>query len=150
MACFKQLAAALSGLSLAASGGVGCVGAQDARAYPLYSGAERAPDSVATLEGDVEAVDGTSVSAHGHRFALEPGCHTVTNVKTWGGSDPSAAVTAHLPEIPFAIEMKPGLTYVLRISTVGPVAEGGRLQITAVEQDANGTVLRQFEEGTRC
>ncbi len=90
------------------------------------------------------------LAAHGHRFALEPGCHTVTNVRTWGGSDPSAAVMAHLPEIPFAIEMKPGLTYVIRIATVGPVTEGGRLSITAVEQDESGTVLRQFKDGTHC
>ena len=137
--------AGLAAVSLAA-----CVNARNAPAYPLFGGEAPLADGVATLVGDVESVDGKSVSEHGHRFALLPGCHEVTNVTTWGGMDPNAAIMAHLPQIPFAIDMKGGLTYVLRIATVGPVGEGGRLQITAVEQDADGKVLRQFQEGSSC
>ena len=128
----------------------GCVNARNVPAYPLFNVNEHADEAVATLIGDVESVDGTSVSGHGHRFALLPGCHTVTNVTTWGGMDTNAAIMAHLPQVPFAIDMKPGLTYVLRIATVGQVGEGGRLHITAVEQDPDGKVLRQFKPGYGC
>jgi hypothetical protein len=128
----------------------GCVNGGAPPAYPLF-GDERLPsEGAATLIGDVESVDGKSVSEHGHRFSLASGCHTVTNLTTWGGSDPSAAVMAHLPQIPFAIEMKPGLTYVLRIGSVGSAGHGGSLEITAVEQAADGSVLRRFEQGSSC
>jgi hypothetical protein len=136
------------GLGVALS--VGCVRSGNVRGYRLYERDEQPGGDVCTLIGDVESVDGKSVSGHGHRFELLSGCHTVTNVKTWGGADPNAAVMAHLPEIPFNIEMQAGLTYVLRIAIVGQVREGGRIAITAVEQDANGHVLRKFEPGASC
>jgi len=127
-----------------------CVNGGAEAAYPLFGSERHSPESVATLIGDVESVDGKSVSEHGHRFALVPGCHTVTNLTTWGGWDPSLAVMAHLPQVPFAIDMKPGHTYVLRIAMVGSVGEGGSLEITAVEQAADGSVLKRFQEGSSC
>ena len=129
---------------------VGCVNANNVPSVRLYEGPEEPATEVATLVGDVEEVDGQSVSARGHHFALLPGCHVVTNVTTWGGNDSNAAVMAHLPQIPFAIDMKAGLTYVVRIGIVGPVGEGGKLEITAKEQDAAGNVLRQFEPRGAC
>lgn len=127
-----------------------CVNANSEPTYPLYGDTVVAVDETAILVGDVEEVDGVSVSKHGHRFALLPGCHTVTNVTTWGGNANDGAIMAHLPQIPFAIVMKTGRTYTLRISLDGPAGEGGRLKVTATEQDPDGNVTAQFPQGTRC
>jgi hypothetical protein len=127
-----------------------CVRADNVKPYPLYDEMADLSHGAATLIGDVEEFDGESVSAHGHRFSVLPGCHTVTNITTWGGMDPNAAVMAHLPQMPFSIDMKPGLTYVLRIAIVGPVQEGGRLKITLREQDDEGNVLREIGPGGHC
>lgn len=129
---------------------VGCVNAANVKAYRLYEDPSGGLEGTAILVGDVEQFDGVSVSAHGHRFEVLPGCHTVTNVTTWGGMDPNAAVTAHLPQLPFSVRMKAGMTYVLRIAIVGPVQEGGRLEITLREQDASGAVLRTLQPGSQC
>jgi len=143
---YRLIGVGVVGVSLGA-----CVNARNVPAYPLFKTDDPADEVVvATLVGDVESVDGKSVSSHGHRFALLPGCHTVTNVTNWGGMDTNAGIRAHLPEVPFALDMKGGLTYVVRISIVGPVGEGGRVQITAVEQDSSGTVLRKFKPGPGC
>lgn len=127
-----------------------CVRADNVKPYPIGD-ITLGVDATATLIGDIESVDGVSVSAHGNRFLVLPGCHTVTNVTTWGGMDPNAAVMAHLPQMPFSMDMKAGLTYVLRIEVVGPVQmQGGRLSITLREQDHDGNVLRKVEAGSHC
>jgi hypothetical protein len=128
----------------------GCVNSANVKAYRLFQDPSDAFNGTAILIGDVEQFDGVSVSKHGHRFEVLPGCHTVTNVTTWGGMDPNAAVMAHLPQMPFSMEMKAGMTYVLRIAIVGPAQEGGRLRITLREQDADGNVLRTAEAGSHC
>jgi hypothetical protein len=65
----------------------GCVkpGAE-APAHALYDDPSTRPSEAATLIGDVLTIDGKRVAEHGNRFLLEAGCHTVTNVTTWGGS----------------------------------------------------------------
>lgn len=137
------------GLALSLLAG-GCVRARNVKAYPIYSDPADAFDGTAILIGDVEAVDGVSVSKHGSRFEVPVGCHTVTNLTTWGGMDNSAAVMAKLPQIPFAVDMKAGMTYVLRIGVVGPMGNTGRLEIRLREQDKDGKYTREFQEGTRC
>lgn len=130
---------------------VGCInpGAEPA-AVPLHSDADVEQKGTATLIGDVQSVDGKRVGDQGKRFTLAAGCHTVTNVTTWGGASSDEAVMAKLPEIPFAVDMVPGKTYVLRIFTPAGGANGGDLQITLVEQDGDGSVTREFKPGTSC
>lgn len=131
---------------------VGCVSASGDGWHPLFADpADASGKGVAKLMGDVESVDGKSVSEHGHRFLLTPGCHTVTNLTTWGGSSADGAVMAKLPQIPFRIDMQAGYTYVLRIGVDREARmEGAQLSVTAVEQDENGQVTRQFKPGTKC
>jgi hypothetical protein len=112
----------------------------------LYDDPGDAAAGVAKLVGDVGTVDGKPVAHLGHTFELVVGCHTVTNVTEWGGFDPSQAVMAKLPPISFAIDMRAGRTYVLRIAMVGD----RDLAVEAYEQDANGEVTQRFEQGKSC
>src|SRR5690349_8551165 len=115
---------------------VGCVsGSGEGNGYALYADPADAKEGVATLVGDVASVDGRRVSDYGHRFLLLGGCHTVKTTTTWGGAASDGAVMAHLPEVSFAMDMKVGLTYVVRIGTEGPADSASGVAISAIEQD---------------
>lgn len=129
---------------------VGCIKPGGEPAAVALHGDDVEQKGTATLIGDVLSVDGKRVGDGSRRFTLAAGCHTVTNVTTWGGNSSDEAVMAKLPEIPFAVDMMPGKTYVLRISTPAGGANGGDLQISLVEQDEDGSVLREFKPNTQC
>lgn len=143
----KRIGAVLGLVGLSATA---CVRADNVKPFRLYDDTADLSQGTATLIGDIEEIDGVSVSAHGNRFSVLAGCHTVTNVTTWGGMEPNAAVMAHLPKMPFSMEMKRDTMYVLRIAIVGAVQEGGRLKVTLREQDADGNVLREIGPGGHC
>ncbi|HTA89220.1 MAG TPA: hypothetical protein VK745_06585 [Polyangiaceae bacterium] len=116
--------------------------------YPLYphgDGATLPREKVALLVGAVESVDGERVAQFGHSFALLPGCHEVTNLQHWGGADNVSASMATLPELHYSIPMREGFNYILDVA-----GGGGRVSISAREQDANGQVTQSFEPGAPC
>jgi hypothetical protein len=143
---FFAVISALCGASLL----VGCISPGREPEAVTINGGDPETEGVATLMGDVQSIDGRRVGHRGKRFLLKPGCYTVTNVTTWGGASPDAAVTAKLPEIPFMVDMRANYTYVVRIGTLGPAERGAELVVTVVEQDEHGNVEREFAPNTHC
>ena len=115
--------------------------------YPLYSPADHPPpaEKIATLAGPVGSVDGQRVGKLGSTFALEAGCHEVTNQLYWGGADNVSASIAHLPELHFFVPMRGRTSYVLEIA-----GGAGDVAISLSERDANGNITQQFEPGKPC
>jgi hypothetical protein len=111
---------------------VACVGGPT-RGVALYAGPTREASTVATLVGDIEAVDGRQVSNAGRTFELSPGCHVVTTqarvARGW-------SVPGIPPQLTFVIQFKPGHDYVLEYS-----GRSGSATMNALEKDARGHVL---------
>ncbi len=126
----------------------GCFPSAASAPYPLYSRTNAPPPAaeIATLAGPIGTVDGERVAKLGSTFALEAGCHEVTNQLFWGGSDNMSASIAHLPELHFFVPMRGRTSYVLEIAGGG----GGDVAISMTEHDANGNVTQQFEPGKPC
>jgi len=131
-----------SGLAL-----VGCMRGSHARAVRLYPGPP--VTDVVTLVGDVKAVDGFDVPAHSRTFELRPGCHAVTNVTYWIGDDINAAMTVHLSERTYSMNMRLGYTYELAIGTTRN-ADTARVVVKVVERDQKGHVTHTFAPGQAC
>ena len=125
----------------------GCFSGGADSPVPLYSPADPPlpVTEVATLAGPIASVDGARVGKSGHSYALSPGCHQVTNLDEWGGSDGMSASIAHLPELTFSVPMRAGYSYVLEIA-------GGQagIGIGMSERNPNGEVTRRFESGAPC
>jgi len=125
-------------LALAAFAACGCgVGART-RGYPLHDNPNQPLSRVARLHGYVEAVDGESVTEHGHLFELMPGCHVLRTPRTWGGSGTDRTVTAETGNLRFVIQMRAGHEYEVRVLLLEAV---GRIEVEAVEKDPNGDVV---------
>ncbi len=112
------------------------------RGFPLYSGARRAPDAVATLRGPVLLVDGFAPSSHDRSFELLPGCHVVSAGGSVGYGTDHDSWIAHLPTVVFAFRMRAAASYNIsyRIDPTlgrGPIGTG---QVVAHERDAQGRV----------
>jgi hypothetical protein len=126
-------------------------------AYPLYPNPERHLDAskVARLVALTDApmsgallksVDGKDLpDQSGQAFELLPGCHVVQTTNnltmandyvTWRGSFGSRV---------FPLRMKPGHTYVVRLSLVQDMSGGARMSIRAEEQDLGGTTTATFD-----
>ena len=125
----------------------GCFSGGADSPVPLYSPADppRPATEIATLAGPIATVDGARVAKSGHSYALAPGCHQVTNLGEWGGSDGMSASMAHLPELTFSVLMHAGYSYVLEIA-------GGQagIGIGMSERNPSGEVTRHFEAGAPC
>jgi len=125
-------------------------------AYPLYPNPERHLDAgkVAKLVALANApmsgallksVDGKDVTDKGEQaFELLPGCHVVqtgddlllaNDYVTWRGK---------LAPRTFALKMKPGRTYIVRLSLVQGI-NSARVSIRAEEQDPAGATTATFD-----
>lgn len=124
---------------------VGCI-ASAGQSVALYPDPEhrRAPTEVATLVGDVAIVDGKDVTEYGNSFELLPGCHLVATPSKWGQTGHYETMVANIGHVYFAIDMKAGYRYVLRIEIASLTGGGGKLSITAREEQSDGTVTRMF------
>lgn len=119
-------------------------GLQASRGYPLYPkvGDGPGPDSVATLYGPIQTVDGLDVSRKGQTFELLPGCHVVTLQRNIGEGSANGAWAANLPALTVAFPMKPAHRYAIASAmedTSGPV---GRVTIVAREKAPDGSTVR--------
>jgi hypothetical protein len=131
-----------------ASIGLGCL-ASPSRGYPLYPSSDGArPDEsrVAQLEGYVRYVDGANVSPHGESFEVQPGCHIVGTPSTWGDATMgnTAAVIVTTGKVTFALPMKPGYRYTVRVELGPSSGRNGTAAIEAYESDGRGTTTRTF------
>lgn len=131
-----------SGLALG-----GCMRGAHARAVRLYPGPPVA--DVVTLVGDIKTVDGFDVPPHARTFELKPGCHAVTNVTYWLGDDINAAMTVHLSERTYSMNMRLGYSYELAIGTTRNT-DTARVVVKVVERDHNGHVSHTFAPGQAC
>jgi hypothetical protein len=138
----RRFAPAIASLAL------GCL-ASPSRGYPLYpssDGARPSESQVAELDGYVRFVDGANVSPHGASFELLPGCHVVGTPSTWGDSTTTntAAVIVTTGKLTFALPMKPGYRYQVKVE-LGPTSgRNGSAATTAYERDDRGTITRTF------
>lgn len=117
---------------------------------PLYPPQVPAPGAaeVAVLTGYVRYVDEVRVASRGGTFRLLPGCHLVRTPPSWGRAEGThGAVVVKTGEIPFALPMRAGHTYVIEV-VVDPVATVMvEAELRAVERDPEGTVTRRFTPG---
>ncbi len=117
--------------------------------YPTEGGVLPPPESVATLGGLIQTVDGLSVP-EGHRFELLPGCHVVVNVAHWTHSDSQNSVTATLHQLSFAIDMRAGYSYIVRVQEGLWTGTSGSIRLLAEERDPTGNVTRDIAPGQPC
>ncbi|HTA89104.1 MAG TPA: hypothetical protein VK745_06000 [Polyangiaceae bacterium] len=130
----------------------GCIGHGQVRGEPLYPIDTSGPlplDRVASLSGAIESVDGQPVQT-GHRFELLPGCHTVKNASRWGGAGWVNAMNGRMPVRSFAMNMRAGYYYYIRIEEGARSGSGGAPLLVAEEQAPNGKPSRQFDSGQPC
>lgn len=130
-----------------------CIGHGQLRGEPLYpTTAPSTPlprESVASLSGAVGSVDGQPVQT-GLRFELLPGCHVVTNASRWGGAGWVNAMGGRMPVRSFAMNMRAGYFYYIRIQEGAKTGSGGSPALVAEEQAPDGKPTRQFESGQPC
>jgi hypothetical protein len=126
-------------------------------AYPLYPNPERHLDASkvarlvalanAPMSGALlKSVDGKDVTDKGEQaFELLPGCHVVqtgddlllaNDYVTWRGK---------IAPRTFALKMKPGRTYIVRLSLVQGMSSSARVSIRAEEQDRTGATTATFD-----
>jgi hypothetical protein len=129
-----------------------CVGPARRRGDALYhtdNGELAPPAAVAELSGLVQTVDGQSVPA-GRRFELLPGCHIVTNSTRWTASDLGGSRSATLAPRRFAIFMRAGYRYAIRIEEGIWSGTSGTVKLIAEELGPDGKVTRQIAAGEPC
>ena len=139
----RWVAPAMAGL------GLGCLAAPS-RGYPLYplsDGARPDESRVAQLQGYVRYVDDVVVSPHGASFEVLPGCHVIGTPSTWGDATTgnTAAVIVTTGKVTFALPMKSGYRYTVRVELGARTGLSGTAAIKAYESDALGTTTRTFE-----
>jgi hypothetical protein len=128
----------------------GCVA--EGRGDALYhadNGQLAAPNAVAKLGGLIRTVDGQPVP-EGHRFELLPGCHVITNSSRWATSDTQGSISASLRELSFAISMRAGYSYVIRVREGIWTGSSGTVTLIAEERDPGGNVTREIAAGKPC
>ena len=135
--CLRWVAPAMASL------GLGCL-ASPSRGYPLYPSSDGArPDEsrVAQVDGYVRYVDGADVSPHGESFEVLPGCHIVGTPSTWGDAttNNTAAVIVPTGKVTFALPMKAGYRYTVKVELGATSGPTGTSVIKAYESDGHGT-----------
>ena len=126
-------------------------------AYPLYPNPERHLDASkvaklvaltnAPMSGALlKSIDSKDVTDKGEQaFELLPGCHVVqtgddlllaNDYVTWRGK---------IAPRTFALKMKPGRTYIVRLSLVQGMSSSARVSIRAEEQDRTGATTATFD-----
>ena len=129
--------------------GLGCLAAPS-RGYPLYPSSDGArPDEsrVAQLQGYVRYVDDAVVSTHGASFEVLPGCHVIGTPSTWGDATTgnTAAVIVTTGKVTFALPMKSGYRYTVKVALGATTGTSRTAAIKAYESDALGTTTRTFK-----
>ncbi len=128
-----------------------CGAAGERRGRPLYPTPAQplARSEVAVLSGYVAEVDGEDVSDETGSFELLPGCHVVRTPSEWGVHDAESVMVAETGVVPFALTMKGGYAYEVRVRTSGPTAPSGTFIIEAVETDPQGNPAGRFDPVTQ-
>jgi len=122
----------------------GCIHQPD-RGTPLYDTAEPLQrHQVAVLSGYVRYVDGKEVSALPSPYELLPGCHVVGTPSSWGKGTQSGAIVAHTGMLQFALPMKAGHRYSIRVQASPMTGPTGPLTIAACESDAERNIVSTF------
>ena len=128
----------------------------DLPAYPLYPSPERHLDASkvarlvalanAPMSGAIlKSVDGKDVTDQGARaFELLPGCHVVETTNNLMMANDYVAWRGTIASATFALRMKPGRTYVVRLSLVQGM-NNARVSIRAEEQDRKGATTATFD-----
>jgi len=126
-------------------------------AYPLYPNPERnLPGSeIAKLVGTTDApmstpilqsVDGWDVTAQdAPAFALLPGCHLVVTARKLMLSNGNLTIRGGLRPQTYAMTMKPGHVYVVRLMVRDSISGFRDVVFLAEEQDAAGKTTATFE-----
>jgi hypothetical protein len=96
------------------------------------------------LNGYVAEVDGEDVSDETGSFELLPGCHVVRTPAEWAVHDAESVMMAETGVVPFALSMKGGHSYDIKVKTSGPTAPVGTFVVEAVETDPAGNPARTF------
>ncbi|HMA91356.1 MAG TPA: hypothetical protein VKP30_01665 [Polyangiaceae bacterium] len=107
------------------------------REVALYAGAPRARDTIATLYGDIRAVDGQDVLGSGRSFELIPTCHVVTTRRRLGKVDPGWSMVDAVPDVTFIVQMRANHSYVFEYT-----GQNLDLMLQAREKDASGQTVR--------
>jgi hypothetical protein len=94
----------------------------------------------------LKSIDSKDVTDKGEQaFELLPGCHVVqtgddlllaNDYVTWRGK---------IAPRTFALKMKPGRTYIVRLSLVQGMSSSARVSIRAEEQDRTGATTATFD-----
>jgi hypothetical protein len=139
-------ACALASLTLCL---VACGAAGQRRGVPLYPTPAQPlePNEVALLEGYVAEVDGEELGEEdvGGVFELLPGCHIVQTPPEWTRHQMDGAVMVETGVLRFALPMRGGHSYEIRIVLGNESTETGSAVVVAVETDAKGDKTQTFE-----
>ena len=126
-------------------------------AYPLYPNPERHLDAskVAKLAALTDAptsgallksVDGKDLPDTGTQtFELLPGCHVVQTSNNLTMANDYVAWRGMMASRVFPLRMKPGRTYVVRLSLIQGMSSDARVSIRAEEQDLAGATTATFD-----
>ncbi len=123
-----------------------CTALTERRGKPLYAVPAQplARSQVAVIGGYVGEVDGRDVSEETGPFEVLPGCHVVRTLAQWGAQEADGELIAETGRVPFALPMKAGHYYELKVLTSGPSAPSGTYTIEAIETDPQGRSGRIF------
>jgi hypothetical protein len=102
--------------------------------------------SASTSGAVLKSVDGKDLPDPGAQaFELLPGCHVVQTTKDLLMANEYVAWRGTLPARVFALRMKPGRTYVVRLSLIEGMDGSARVEIRAEEQDREGATTATFD-----
>jgi hypothetical protein len=147
----------LIGVVLCLAGSACAVRVSEVPAYPLYPNPGRHLDAsevakLAALADSptsgalLKSVDGKDLPDQGMQtFELLPGCHVVQTPNDLVLASDYMAWRGNVGSRIFPLRMKPGHTYVIRLSLVQDMSGGARVSIRAEEQDLGGTTTATFE-----
>jgi hypothetical protein len=130
--------------------------------YPLYGDSRLPRGQVAELvtlmpggtsvgagsEGLIKSVDGKDVSTLDTAFELLPGCHIVQTSSRVLISNDKIIWRGELGTNTFAMQMKPGNTYVVKLELVDTMNSSGRITMSAIEENATGQEIQRLTPGS--
>jgi hypothetical protein len=147
----------LLGAALCLTGSACMARPSELPAYPLYPNPERHLDASkvaklvsvtnAPMSGAIlKSVDGKDVTDQGARaFELLPGCHVVQTANNLMMANDYVAWQGAIASRTFALRMKPGRTYVVRMSLVEGMSGSARVSFRAEEQDPAGATTASLD-----
>jgi hypothetical protein len=135
---------------IAVSSVVACGSPIERRGKALYPApAQPLPRSeVAVIGGYVGEIDGRDISEETGVFEVLPGCHVVRTLSRWGATEADGEMSAETGRVPFALPMKGGHWYEIKVVTSGPSAPVGTYVIEAIETDPAGNPSQTFSPTT--